>query len=88
MTRIILPLDVAINKPFKEYMRRKYIDYSALKNLDNAKISNNTLLNWITEIWWEDKLVIFQWSNIALEIQVFLINFINQRILYSKALTN
>ena len=38
-------------------MRRKYIDYSSLKNLDKPKISYNTILNWITDIWWDDKLI-------------------------------
>ena len=38
MTRILQPLDAAISKPFKEYMRRKFIDNSALINLKIQRI--------------------------------------------------
>ena len=57
MTRILQPLDVVINKPFKEYIRRFYLDYSTSIHLDNVKIRYNTILNWISEIWWDDSLI-------------------------------
>lgn len=50
MTSIALPLDVAINKPFKEYMKQKYEDYCIFTNEDNRKVRPNTIiLNWISE---------------------------------------
>jgi hypothetical protein len=39
MTRILQPLDVAINKAFKDLIRKKYVEYSISINRDNAKVS-------------------------------------------------
>lgn len=50
MTRILQPLDVVINKPFKDLIRKKYIKYSISINLDNAKVSYNKILDWISDI--------------------------------------
>ena len=55
MTSILRPFEGKINKPFKEFIRKKYIDYTtSIYYLHNAKIRYNTILNWISEIWWYD----------------------------------
>lgn len=46
MTRILQPLDVAINKPFKTLIRKKYADYFFNKNISYVKISNNLIISW------------------------------------------
>ena len=39
MTRILQPLDMVINKPFRDLIRKKYVEYSKSINRDNAKVS-------------------------------------------------
>ena len=51
MTRILQPLDVVINKPFKDLIIKKYVEYSISINRDNAKVSYNKILDWISDIW-------------------------------------
>ena len=54
MTRILQPLDVSINKPFKTLIRKKYAEYCCNKNLSYIKISNNLIINWVSDIWWDE----------------------------------
>ena len=82
MTSILRPFEGKINKPFKEFIRKKYIDYTtSIYYLHNAKIRYNKILNWISEIWWDDLLII---SSMIIERMVLLINLINMKILCSK----
>ncbi len=55
LTRCIQPLDRSINKPFKDQLKRKYIDYLIDKNSD--KVSREKLMEWVSEIWWDDSLI-------------------------------
>ena len=54
MTRILQPLDDTINKPFKILIRKKYAEYCCNKNLSYVKISNNLIINWVSDIWWDE----------------------------------
>ena len=54
MTRILQPLDVVINKPFKDLLRKKYVEYSISINCDNAKVSYSKIIDWIANIWWNE----------------------------------
>ena len=54
MTRILQPLDICINIPFKTLIRKKNGEYCCNKNLPFVKISNNLIINWHSEIWWSD----------------------------------
>ena len=38
MTRLLKPIDVSINKPLKDYLRKKYSDYCYKKSLTFVKI--------------------------------------------------
>ena len=54
MTRVMQPLDVSINGPFKKYMKDLYID-ECIRNKDiNMKISREQILKWILEIWHDE----------------------------------
>ena len=54
MTRVLQPLDVSINGPFKRYMKNLYID-ECIRNKDiNMKISREQILKWILEIWHDE----------------------------------
>ena len=54
MTRVLQPLDVTINKPFKTLIRKKYAEYCCNKNLSLAKTNNNLIINWVSDIWWDE----------------------------------
>ena len=52
LTRYIQPLDVSINKQFKDELRKKYTDYWMETKNSNAKVSLNVLINWVWEAWY------------------------------------
>ena len=59
-TSILQPLDVGINKTFKSYIKKKYIEwlyeyYEANKKIPKFKITerSNLFLSWISESWKE-----------------------------------
>ena len=54
LARILQPFDVTINKPFKTLIRKKYAEYYCNKNLSYVKISNNLIINLVSDIWWEE----------------------------------
>ena len=45
LTKYLQPLDVSINKPFKDELRKKYTDYWIETKNSNAKVSQNDLIN-------------------------------------------
>ena len=59
LTRKLLPLDIGINKPFKESLRKKFNLYQQTNNggiltFKNSKIDREMLVHWIYEIWYSD----------------------------------
>ena len=52
ITGVMQPLDVCVNKSFKDSLRKKYIDYCIdLKEIKNIKVSRKNILEWINEVW-------------------------------------
>ena len=54
-TRCIKILDKSINKPLKDQLKRKYINY--LINQNSNKVSREKLMEWISEIWGGDNII-------------------------------
>ena len=54
-TRYIKILDKSINKPLKDQLKRKYINY--LINQNSNKVSREKLMEWISEIWGGDNII-------------------------------
>ena len=52
LTRYLQPLEVSINKPFKDKLRKKYTDYWMETKNSNDKVSQNNLINWVWKVWY------------------------------------
>ena len=53
LTRFLQPLDVVINKPFKDALRKKYIEYCSLTNDITTKITREKMIEFICETWYD-----------------------------------
>ena len=52
ITRFFHPLDVAINKPFKEHLRELYISYCIKNGEDNKNISRTKMIEFVCNAWY------------------------------------
>ena len=57
LTRYYQPLDVSVNKPFKNALREKYISYCIQNGNNDLKISRSKMIQFICEIWYDDKII-------------------------------
>ena len=55
-TRYLQPLDFAINKPFKDSMRKKYTEF-VIKYGGNKKPVSEDLIEWIISSWYDPKVI-------------------------------
>ena len=56
LTRYLQPLDVSINKPFKQYMHHFDIDFR-IKNQNTKKPSYNDIIEAVVNIWYDEKII-------------------------------
>jgi hypothetical protein len=47
MTRFIQPIGVMLNKPFKDSLRKKYLEYCSLLNDNSVKVSRDKMIEFI-----------------------------------------
>ena len=57
LTRYYQPLDVSVNKPFKNVIREKYISYCIQNRNTDLKISRSKMIEYICDIWYDDKII-------------------------------
>ena len=51
MTRILQPLDVSINKPFKDLLKDMYIQACIKAKKHIEKMKREIIINWIVDAW-------------------------------------
>ena len=56
-TSILQPLDISINKPFKNALKEKYIRYCIDKGVAFSKVGKEDIINWVGDIWFSDKII-------------------------------
>ena len=56
MTRFVQPLDVCINKPFKDAMRKAYTENEIKKGMQN-KPSHEDLVSILEKVWYDPNLL-------------------------------
>ena len=57
LTSVLQPLDLSINKLFKEGIRYKYAEY-LIKNKDTSnKVNREDIIKWISDVWYSDKII-------------------------------
>ena len=56
LTRYLQPLDVSIKKSFKDELKKRYTRYCIDQKDTKARVTQEDLINWVGEIWYDDKL--------------------------------
>ena len=52
------PLDVSINKPFKDALRNEYTQYCIQKGLSNAdKVSRKQIIDFVYDVWYNKNII-------------------------------
>ena len=56
LTGYLKPLDVSINKSFKDELKKRYTKYYIVQNNTRTMLTQEDLINWIRDILYFDKL--------------------------------
>jgi hypothetical protein len=57
LIRYLQPLDMPVNKVFKNAIKEKYIQYCISNGIENIKVSRTNILNWICSIWNNNEII-------------------------------
>jgi hypothetical protein len=56
LTRYLQPLDIAVNKTFKDYIKKEYISLQ-LENDELTKVKKETLIKWVCKVWYQEEYI-------------------------------
>ena len=56
LTRYLQLLDVSIKKPFKDELKKRYTKYCMNHQDNKARVTQEDLINWVAEVWYDNKL--------------------------------
>ena len=56
LTRYLQSLDRSINKPFNDELKINYTKYCMDQQDIKARVTQEDLINWVAEVWYDDKL--------------------------------
>ena len=56
LTRYLQPLDVSINKPFKDELKKRYTKYCMDQQNNKTRVTQEDLIKSVAEVWYDDKL--------------------------------
>ena len=56
LTRYLQPLNVSINKPFKDELKKRYTKYCKDQQVNKARVTQEDLINWVAEVLYYGKL--------------------------------
>ena len=57
LTRNLQPLDVVINKPFKDAIKKLYIEHCIETGRENIKVSRNKIIEMVSKVWWDPNII-------------------------------
>lgn len=57
LTRYYQPLDVSINKPFKNALSERYISYCIENGNKDLKISRSKMIKYICDVWYDSHII-------------------------------
>lgn len=56
LTRYLQPLDIAVNKTFKDYIKKEYLSLQ-LENDELTKVKKETLIKWVCKVWYQEEYI-------------------------------
>ena len=57
LTRFIQPLDVSINKPFKDVLEKEYVNYYIDIKGENVKITREKMIDFVCKVWYDEYII-------------------------------
>ena len=55
--RYLQPLDVYLNKVFKNAIKEKYIQHCISNRTENIRVSRTNIIDWICSVWYSDEII-------------------------------
>ena len=79
LTRFIQPLDVSINKPFKDALKKEYVNYCIDIKGENVKITREKMIDFVCKVWYDEYIITKEMIKKSLFVQVLFIIKIRKR---------
>jgi hypothetical protein len=57
LTRYLQPLDVVVNKPFKDAIKKLYIEHCIETGMEKTKVNRNKIIEMVSKVWWDPNII-------------------------------